>query len=184
MALALRLETSGVTDDEVPVVMALAADHQNHPRLVASELRRTTPASIAAHAATAAVRAGVLTHDDALITAVLDHLSLVSTDDLVTIACTLRSARRPALADRAVTELGRRWDEVPPSGKQVRVQEWLFPSTGADEAVREPVAAALLLLRAVPGVHPDSGGKPPSCLGTVASMALVMHAIADVPAIS
>lgn len=183
VALALRLETSGVTDDEVPVVMALAADHQNHPRLVASELRRTTPATIAAHAATAAVRAGVLTHDDDLITAVLDHLSLVSTDDLVTVACTLRSARRPALADRAVTELGRRWDEVPPSGKQVRVQEWLFPSTGADEAVREPIAAVLSCFGPF-GATPDSGGKPPSCLGTVASLALVMHAIADVPSIS
>ncbi len=181
VALALRLEASGITDDEVPLVMAIAADHQDHPRLVASELHRTTPAMIAAHAATAAVRVGVLTHDEALVVAVFDHLSLVSTDDLVTIACTLRSARRTDLADRAVTELGRRWAELPPTRKQVRVRQWLLPATAADQPAREPVAAVLSCFGPFPRAA-DSGGEPPSCLGTVASLALVTHAMAGADA--
>src|SRR5688572_31678752 len=40
VALALRLEASGLAQGEVAVAMALAADHQGNPRLVRSELHR------------------------------------------------------------------------------------------------------------------------------------------------
>ncbi len=175
VALALRLEMSGVTDDELPVAMALAADHQDHPRLVRAELHRANPATVATEAATACVRAAVLTDDDELLDALLDHLPRVPTDELVTVSCMLRSARRTAQARRAVAELDTRRGRGELDDDAAQVLRWLDPGD-EDEPPSNPVVA---ILSSSSPVLPTGAEDPSSALATVAAAALVLHAGAD-----
>lgn len=177
VALALRLETSGVTDREVPVAMALAADHQDHPRLVRSELHRTDPATVAARAARAAVRAGVLTGDDDLVDTVLHRLPLVPTDDLVAVACMLRSSGRAPQAEVAAAELTARWADGSPDARAARVTQWLVPRRAEGQPAREPAAGVLASFGPLPAGRQE--GRQAMGLGTVASLALLERAGLD-----
>jgi lipopolysaccharide biosynthesis glycosyltransferase len=174
-ALALRLEMSGVSDEEVPVALALAADHQDHPRLVRAELHRAEPATMATEAAVAGVRAGLLTEDDALVDGVLDHLPRVATDDLVTVACMLRSAGRTSQGRRAVAELAERRDQGSVSDEAARVLQWLDPPDERHEPARRPTVGVLSSFGPMHRPRPAKGQEP-SCLGTIAALALVRHA--------
>lgn len=108
VALALSLETHDAASREVPIVLALAADHQQNADLVAAELQRADPTMVAQHCPAASVRAGLLHDDHRLVGAVLSRLGDVPSSDLPTIVGMLRSAGHISEARQAARELGGR----------------------------------------------------------------------------